>query len=291
MRYAFNFLPRLAAVGALATLSACGDSTATGSPPSLDASSNRAGYETAGAHRQYGTPITIGGGKVRTYVVLDGQQRQTPLEVGVAIDERVLSTLPSDMRMLHLPMPAQGPAPYDFVMFDWNPNGHEPNTVYTLPHFDFHFYAVPEADVASIVPGPTFATDASALPTDVPPYYIVPGPPPQQAVPNMGVHWLDVRSPELQKLPAINHPERWKEFTTTFIYGSWKGKFTFLEPMITAAYLRTKPDTVISIPTPNNAASAAAFGEAGWYPTAYRVVHDASAKEYRVGLMSLAWRH
>lgn len=82
----------------------------------------------------------------------------------------------------------------------------------------------------------------------------------------------------------------WKPFTTTFIYGSWKGKFTFLEPMITVAYLRTKPDTLISIPTPITAGGAGAFGEAGWYPSAYRIVYDAQAKEYHIGLTSLAWR-
>lgn len=290
MRHSFGISTALASCGALVLLGACGDGTSSTALPAGDAIANRAGYETAGAHRQYGVPVTIGGGKVRTYVVLDGKQGQTPMEVGVALDERALSALPTEMQMLHLPLPAKAPAPYDFVMFDWNPNGHEPNTVYTVPHFDFHLYAVPEADVMAIVPGPTYAADASALPSDVPPFYIVPGPPPEQAVPNMGLHWLDVRSPELQKLPPINHPERWREFTTTFIYGSWKGRFTFLEPMITVAYLRTQPDTLISVPTPANPASAAAFGEAGWYPSAYRIVYDAQAKEYRIGLTSLAWR-
>jgi hypothetical protein len=27
----------------------------------------------------------------------------------------------------------------DHVMLDWTPMGHEPDHVYTLPHFDFHF--------------------------------------------------------------------------------------------------------------------------------------------------------
>lgn len=291
MRCTMTFSTVLVGCSALAILGACGgDSMTVNSPPVLDASANRAGYETAGSHRQYGTAVTLGGGKVRTYVVLDAKNGQAPLEVGVAIDERVLGTLPANMRMLHLPLPARGPAPYNFVMFDWNPIGHEPNTVYTLPHFDFHFYTTSEADVMAIVPGLTFAADANALPSDVPPFYIVPGPPALVAVPNMGVHWLDVRSPELQNLPGFGGPALWKEFTTTFIYGSWKGKFTFLEPMVTTAYLRSRPDTLISIATPNNAARVAAFNEAGWYPSAYRVVYDAQAKEYRVGLASLAWR-
>lgn len=203
-----TFSTVLVGCSALAILGACGgDRTTVNSPAVLDASANRAGYETAGSHRQYGAPVTPGGGNVRPYVVLDAKNGQTPLEVGVAIDERVLGTLPANMRMLHLPLPARGPAPYNFVMCDWNPNGHEP-----------------------------------------------------------------------------------KEFTTTFIYGSWTGKFTFLEPMVTATNLRSRPDTRSSIATPTNAASIAAFNEAGRYPSAYRVVYDAQAKEYRVGLASLAWR-
>ncbi len=61
--------------------------------------------------------------------------------------------------------------------------------------------------------------------------------------------------------------------------------------MITRDYLvNNKPNELISIPLPANPASAAAFGEAGWYPSAYRIVYDAQAKEYRVGLTSLALR-
>jgi len=42
--------------------------------------------------------------------------------------------------------------PYKFVQFDWNPNGHEPDSVYTVPHVDFHFYTVPVEVRNSIVP-------------------------------------------------------------------------------------------------------------------------------------------
>jgi hypothetical protein len=104
------------------------------------------------------------------------------------------------------------------------------------------------------------------------------------------MHWLDVRSPELQRMTG--HPEAYKPFTTTFIYGSWDGQFIFDEPMITRAHLLAKRDAtdpavrdeLIPVPT------AARYSPAGFYPGAYRITYDATAREYRVALTQLAWR-
>jgi hypothetical protein len=255
--------------------------------PIADAAYARAGYNEPGMHRQYGTPIKLGNGMARTYVVLDAKSGGAPQELGIALDASALQALPDDHEehSYVLPMPAQGPAPYQFAELDWNPHGHEPAGVYTLPHFDFHFYAISQSEWNSIVPSnPLYAAQANNVPTGafVPPFYIVPGPPAAVAVPKMGVHWLDVRSPELQGL--FGHPENAQTFTKTFIYGSWNGRFTFFEPMITRAYLLTNPsDVVTNIPVP------AARPVAGYYPSAYRVTYDAQAKEYRIALTSLSW--
>lgn len=276
---------------ALLALSACTEPTATSSLTELQPALGHAGYDTPGAHRQYGVPQKIGNGMVRTYVVLDAKAGNTPLEVGVALDATALTGLSSQMQMLHLAMPAGAPAPYDFVMFDWNPQGHPPMTVYNVPHFDFHFYTVPEAEVMAILPtASNWVSGANAWPTDVPMFYGAPTPPGlahTETVPMMGLHWSDIRSPELQKfLPSPpGNPANWSAFTKTFIYGSWAGKFTFLEPMITLDYLRTNPNDDIGVPQPANAAIA--FGEAGWYPSRYRITYDAQAKEYRVALAGL----
>lgn len=252
--------------------------------PPAEASLARAGYDEPGMHRQYGTPIKVGHGMARTYVVLDARSGHAPQELGIALDAMVLEGLPddSDEHSYVLPMPAQGPAPYQFVELDWNPEGHPPAGVYTAPHFDFHFYALPKAEWTAIDPGtnPDFAAQANRLPTGsyVPPTYVVLKPPFLQpsdvAVPHMGVHWVNFTSPELNGQP----------FTTTFIYGSWNGRFTFYEPMITRAYLLTRPnDVVTNIPVP------ALRPLAGYYPSAYRVTYDARAKEYRIALTSLSW--
>ena len=108
----------------------------------------RAGFDQPGTHRQYGTPVKVGNGTVRTYIVLDQKNGGTPLEVGVAMSESALDGLPApaassdmmaNMHMNLLDMPAQNPTPYKFVQFDWNPIGHEPAGVYDPPNFDYQF--------------------------------------------------------------------------------------------------------------------------------------------------------
>ena len=273
--------PAAAALALLAACSADVPSTQRVSGPAL----NRAGYDQPGMHRQYGTPVKVGDGMARTYAVLD-QKSGTPVELGVALDATALDGLPASGEHSYvLALPEQSPAPYQFAELDWNPQGHVPPGVYTFPHFDFHFYTISQAERDAIVPSdPNFAAEARNVPIGayVPPFYIVPGDPAAVAVPQMGVHWLDVRSPELQNL--LGHPAEYRQFTTTFIYGSWNGRYTFYEPMVTRAYLLSQPDTVVGISTP------AHYPVAGFYPTEYRVTYDAQAQEYRVGLKGLVMR-
>jgi hypothetical protein len=279
----------LGARAALVLLAACsvdtpvGTHAATASPPSL----GRAGSDAPGAHRQYGPPVKVGNGMARAYVVLDATAGQSPVELGVALDERALDGLPMDeaMHTYDLRLPARAPAPYRFVMLDWNAHGHPPAGVYTAPHFDFHFYTVPAAERNGITPAdPQFAAKANDLPTGpyVPAGYLVPGPAAAQAVPNMGVHWFDATAAELQGL--FGNQAGYQPFTKTFIYGSWAGRFTFLEPMVTRAYLLTRPDVVTPISVPQRVA------QPGYYPAAYRVTYDAQAREYRVALTGLTAR-
>jgi hypothetical protein len=264
--------------------------------------------EVPSSNRQYGPAQTVGNGTVRTYVVVDKSDANTPLEIGIAMSETAMNGLPApviggdlmaNMHMYTLALPNQNPTPYKFAQFDWNPLGHEPAGVYDLPHFDFHFYTVPVSVRNGILPtDPQYATKAASFPASDfrAPFYIDAATPAgtsaaAAAVPQMGLHWLDVRSPELQGMAG--HPENAKPFTTTFIYGSWDGKFIFDEPMITRAYMMAKHDAtdpavrdeLISVPT------APHYSPAGFYPSAYRITYDPAAKEYRVALTQLAVRN
>ena len=274
-------------------LAACADPGSTPTTnPADGASHDRAGYDQAGAHRQYGAPVSVGEGRARTYVVLDEQNGSAPLEIGVALDERALDGLPAGMagaapadegkpmsmgKDFVLPLPARNPTPYQLVVLNWNPNGHEPPQLYGLPHFDFHFYTIDNPTRMSIVPGdPAYAAKAANFPgAKMPPgYFPPPAPPALAAVPMMGLHWTDPTSPEFS--PA--------GFSRTFIYGSWDGEVIFAEPMITRAFLLTRPNILLDLPVPTQ------FAKAGYYPAAYRVVFDARAREYRVALAKLTWR-
>lgn len=235
----------------------------------------------------YGPTTAFGTGSARTYVVWSTDGERRPLELGVALDAAAVERATSIDSMVHvtLALPAAAPAPYQIVSLEWNPTGHEPPGIYDRPHFDVHFYTVPWAEVQRIVPGPDFAAGANNVPAGdyVPQHYMVAAPPGQDAaaaaVPQMGVHWVDTRSPELQGMVG-NHAAH-RPFTTTFIYGSWNGRMIFYEPMITREYLMTKADTTVAIPTP------ARHPVPGWYPSAYRVAYDAASGEYRVALVQL----
>jgi hypothetical protein len=288
----------------------CSNETAYSSPAISEAA--RKGDE-ASASMQYGPSVRVGNGQARAFVIADPSSG-APIEIGVALDEQAMEGLPAprahasdhaaakksehehlDSHVFLLPIPGKGVAPFQFVELDWNPGGHEPPGVYDEPHFDFHFWTASREERASIVPTDSqFQARAEMLPPDSqrPLYYAVAAPPgaPAPGVPLMGVHWIDTRAPELQKM--FGNAEAYRPFTTTFLYGSWAGRFVFLEPMITRAYIVAKKTAtdpavrseVIPIPTQTQVATA------GYYPSAYRVAWDETAKEYRIALADLAWR-
>jgi hypothetical protein len=306
-----SFTPRAAAAATALSIVAGLTSGACSDFPTADhaasPASARAGYDQPGVHRQYGEPVKLGNGRARTYVVIDEEKGGVPIEVGVALDEHALDGLPAPMAMppgggmrhgheYVLPMPAQNATPYRFVALNWNPGGH--GYPYDAAHFDFHFNAVTKAERDAIDPellGPEqFGAKSANLPAGaaVPPYYVplfLPGQP-IVADPKMGVHWGDLRSPELQGL--IGNPQGYRPFTTTFFRGSWDGKFIFDEPMVTRDFIvarrsataAAQRDSVMTLPT------GQAYSPAGYYPASYHVAWDAQAKEYRIGLTQLGWR-
>jgi len=194
--------------------------------------------------RNYGPTLKLGNGNVRAYVTVDTRDPKVPVEIGVALSEGAMENLPKampghsehDMLAMNswdLQLPTQNPTPYKFVGFGWNPAGHEPPGVYDLPHFDFHFFRVGTDVKNSIVPSDSqWDAKSGAYPPQEQriPFYIdaataakmEPG---KASVPMMGMHWLDVRSPELQGLAG--KPNDFKQFTKTFIFGSWDGAFIF----------------------------------------------------------------
>ena len=230
----------------------------------------------------YGPPVAFAQGSARSWVQMDGGGAASA--IGIALSETALNGLPTTVSgpsptaiMATLPLPAEAAGTgFDHAEIGWNPLGHDPLRIYGLPHFDMHFYTVTSATQLAIVPNdPQWATKAANLPSGayVPVGYVAPPAPiAASAVPQMGVHWTDVTSPEFNG----------QGFSSTFIYGSWDGQFIFLEPMITKAYLDSHPSNAIrTIPQP------AQWARSGSYPTTYGVNYDAAAKEFRITLGGL----
>lgn len=202
-----------------------------------------------------GREFDFAGGKAWTSVQLNADG--SPSTASIVINKDAMKNLPTimdssqaHMNMASLPFNnAATTLPFTHALLMWNPEGHEPAPVYTSPHFDVHFYYQSEAGRMSI---PAFKTDSSKfmlypMAKFFPGTYI----PTPGGVEQMGVHWADSTAPEF-------HGRR---FTQTFIYGSYDGKITFLEPMITKAFVDSVTEFERHFPQP------AKFGSAGYYPT------------------------
>lgn len=210
-----------------------------------------------------GAAVKVGNGTAHAYIV---NSPGGVSSIGVALSLTALQGLPAADTMWDLPLPAGTVAPpWDHVEINWNAQGHPPG-MYMLPHFDFHFYTVSPSDQAAVQPGPDTVTVPAA---NVPKDYMSG----VEAVPDMGVHWVDTTAAEFH-----GHT-----FDHTLIYGFYHGKMMFVEPMVTRDFLASHPDVVLPVKQPQE------FQKPGRYPTYYSVT-TASDGTIRVALDSLAER-
>lgn len=218
-----------------------------------------------------GKAVSIGRGEARTIVRSDTAGKVTA--IGVVMTAAALEGLPTaaaDGRAVFphvLAMPTTGPKTVvDHVVVDWEAAGHPPPGVYDVPHFDFHFYLVSREEVMKV----SFASpDDSASPAQQPAAELMPAGyvlPPGTAVPQMGVHAINPGAPEFQQ----------QAFTATFIYGYYNRQQTFIEPMASLAFLKSKPSFSAAIARP------AAYSKPGAYPSAYRIAFDPKREVYEI---------
>jgi hypothetical protein len=204
----------------------------------------------------------------------------TPVAIGVTFTETALSGLPentpSDVPFwdyeLSLPKQVKVP-PYNHIVVDWNPRGHNPPGVYDVPHFDIHFYMIPSSERNKITLNKGGRAKLNKKPSAkyIPVGYIFPD---GTQEPRMGSHWIDPGAPEFHQQP----------FAKTFIYGTYNGHVTFYEPMVTLAYLETRTNATDAVKLP------AAYEKHGVYPTTYSIQYNAVRKEYTVSLEGLTRR-
>lgn len=232
----------------------------------------------AGERTVRGRSAKLGNGRIHTWARLGTDGKLAA--IGVSFDEAALTGLPAEPPagqegveyVLELPAEAAGSV-YKSIAINWNPHGHGPTKIYDIGHFDFHFYLIGEDERGKITAvGDDLARNYKAVPEAyMPQGYIVA---PDSAIAKMGAHLADPGS----------HEFHGKDFTKTFLYGAYDGKVIFLEPMITKAYLDTKPNSTESIKLP------AKFASPGSYPTKYTVRYDTAKKEYTVALEGMTQR-
>ncbi|WP_254271042.1 hypothetical protein [Haloarcula marina] len=214
----------------------------------------------------WGDDIDYLDGVVRTYATTNPQGNLSSL--GVYIDADAMAAFDEDELGAHLHLP-EGVATHQFTFlaFHYNPEGHPPPDVYTVPHFDLHFYTVPESTVEPITTGPaTYALPDAQIPSG---YQRIPlvdtdgdGEPDAPLVEEeMGEHLVDPSGPEFQADG---------EFTHTMVYGAYDvdgsgtGRLTFLEPMVTNEFLGG-----LTEPVRNEFETPSVYPTADEYPAEY----------------------
>jgi len=211
----------------------------------------------------YGSFVDVGNGQARSFISKneDGSVK----EIGFNFTEDALNGLPVHNTPFVLPMPADNKTLINHISFDYTVHGHGPEHVYDVEHFDVHFYMVSEQEKNAITledPRIDIAPPTASIPKN----YI-----PGANEPKMGKHWAD----------STAHEFHGKDFTTTFIYGSFNGKFIFLEPMIAISYLKTKPNVNLDV------VPLGKVQQAGLYPEKYAIKWETTRKEYSVTLNNL----
>lgn len=231
-------------LGLALLLGACSkDDTAPAAPPS----------------RFNGPAEAVGNGQANAWLTQDAQGNPAALgfTLGKGALDQLPATLPGSMFMLALPNEALQKTPFQHIMINWNPKGHEPAGIYDVPHFDFHFYMVPMSEVMQIPPYAQNPAPFDRNPAAVylPAGYVKnPG-----GVPAMGAHWSDPTSPEFS-----GHP-----FAETFVYGTYDGHVTFWEPMVALSFLQSSPAFEQDIKQP------AQYEKPGYYPTHFSIKANA----------------
>ena len=203
-----------------------------------------------------GPEQVLGNGKVFTWAKFGADNN--PTTVGLTMTKGALENLShTGNTTLTLPFAddVSSKTVFTHVFLDFSHSGHEPPGIYDLAHFDCHFIVLQTIGERSAIPpySPSTAAKFDNLPAAgmiPPPYFRLPA-----GVPFMGVHWADPTSPELNG----------KKFTETFIMGSYDGKMTFYEPMISLELLNSKPNITKAAPMPTK------FAKAGYYPTKYSI--------------------
>ena len=226
----------------------------------------------------YGPAVQFGQGHVRSWVNISHDDK--PLAIGIEFTDGVLQQEHGHEGeehghavLLPLHQKAQALTPFDHLTMGFMAAGHPPPGIYSVPHFDFHFYKMSLDERMAI---PTYPQAIAAFNNNPPAAFLPPAyvkAPAGEA--QMGAHWMDVLSPEFNG----------QSFTHTFVYGSYDGKVNFLEPMATLAFLNAGTTVHKAIRQPQLFAPINTY-----YPTRYTIWKDERNSRHYVALDQMQWR-
>jgi hypothetical protein len=233
---------------------------------------------TVPAIAQLGNPekLTIGqraivdGSEVSTWARVNDAGRVT--WVGLTMPLALVENMPGPgsgpigaIAVLEYPAIVQATTYFNHAEIHSQPDGHPTNPEYVdanryaAPHFDFHFYALPESEVRTI-PFGFFFSEVTAH--QLPKFYAQPEP---LSVPEMGRH-----SAPLREFTATD------DWQATMLAGFLPDAsyMHMLEPMVTREFLLQRRTFVMQVPRP------AALGRATQYPAKLWVLYDNTMDAY-----------
>ena len=210
------------------------------------------------------------GSSVCTWAKVDGDRI---VEIGANVPLAVAHNAPPDQEMSWPPLVAalvampeivqQQLGVHDLKIY-WEAHGHPPGP-YLVPHFDFHFYTAPAAEIEAI------DCASTTKPADVPAGYALPdieipevGTLIGLCVPHMGMHAL------LETEMASS-----EAFTGTMVVGYYEGVPIHFEPMITKDLLLAEETFPLDMPTIPGLPAGVTV------PTHFEAVYDESEAMYR----------
>ena len=200
-----------------------------------------------------GEEVPMGTGYARSWITLS--HTDVPLAIGIEMTEEAITSLTEHSLAFMLPLHHKGidATTFEHIVINWNLHGHPPADIFTVAHFDFHFYTITNEERLAI---PVYPLAIAAF-DNLPPNGYMPASyfPDPGGVPQMGKHWG-------------NRSVAPGTFTKTMTLGSYNGEVSFIEPMITKSTLLS--GVAFSLPF----AQPDLFAEHTYYPTKYNFFVD-----------------
>ncbi len=151
---------------------------------------------------------------------------------------------------------------FTFSNIYWNPVGHTPK-IYSVPHFDFHFYFVPAEKLQGI------NCKDNSKPQVIPAGYALP----DETVPMIG-EMIGMCVPQMGMHAVPNGDLTMKgPWGGSLVVGYYSGKPMFIEPMITKALLMKKHSFSLPIPAVEPTAGVR-------YPRRFNAVYHPQSESY-----------